>query len=97
MTANQAAQLADEQLADEQQLMTLLDQHTWATDAAERKKLEGQIYQVVDRHFRQAIRGWLAAKYGRGLKDDRHGQGASYTALFHDFFVKVLESLRSGR
>ncbi len=72
-------------------LNTLLDQHTQATAAAERKELEGRIYEVVDRHFRQAIRGWLAAKYGRGLKDDRHGQGASYTALFHDFFVKVLE------
>ena len=77
--------------SDEQELMQKLEACASETDAARRRELEDQIYRLVDKHFREAIRGWLAAKFGHGLKDNRHDHSKQYTVLFHDFFVRMLK------
>ncbi len=83
-------QAATSRLQDEQEIVRLLDalhalpvEHVPARHGHEQKLLA-----LVDRHFREALKPYLLSKFGRVAGVNGVAQ---YTAMMHDFFVKVLD------
>lgn len=74
---------------DERRIVELLDAHLALPEGsgAERTSIEDQLLTLVDRHFREALKPFLLARFG--AKAGKSGV-ARYTVMINDFFTKVL-------
>jgi len=76
-------------LVDEERIVTLLDTlHSLPekSDAA-RQRIEKELLELVDRHFREVLKPFLLSRFGAVAGE---GGAARYTAMMNDFFTKVL-------
>ena len=75
---------------DEKRIVELLDQlHVLPENDPRRPKLEDELFRLVDKHFREALKPFLLSKFGPAAGKDG---AARYTAMMNDFFIKVLAS-----
>jgi len=74
---------------DEREIVTLLNAHLALPEgpSPRRSVIESQILLLVDRHFREALKPFLLARFGAVAGE---GGSARYTAMMNDFFTKVL-------
>jgi DNA-directed RNA polymerase specialized sigma24 family protein len=75
---------------DENRIVELLDEHLALPKGPSdrRKAIEEEIFRLVDRHLREALKPLLLARFGAAAGESG---AARFTAMMNDFFTKVLE------
>jgi RNA polymerase sigma factor (sigma-70 family) len=76
-------------LVDEERIVTLLDTLHALPEKSDgaRQRIEKEILELVDRHFREVLKPFLLSRFGAVAGE---GGAARYTAMMNDFFTKVL-------